>query len=137
MQHGVLGTADIDIYRQPLVNLLTRGKNLTVHWIRETEIVPRRAHECIHGIAFALGCGTALWTLAVTEALGIIEGRFTGRLKIDIQRQFYRQIGFRNRHFSANITIDDRDRRAPIALPRDQPIAQTIIDSPLADPLLL
>ena len=29
-------------------------------------------------------------------------------------------------------TVDDRDRRAPVALARDQPVSQTVGDSPLA-----
>ena len=42
-----------------------------------------------------------------------------------------------NRHDAALLAIDDRDRAAPVALPRDQPVAEAIVDGWLAEALLL
>ena len=46
----------------------------------------------------------------------------------DVLRQRDRQILFRHRHHAAFVAMDDRDRAAPIALPRNAPVAQAVID---------
>ena len=38
-----------------------------------------------------------------------------------------RQVFFRDRHRPARLAVDDRDRRAPVALARDTPIAQAVL----------
>ena len=52
----------------------------------------------------------------------------------DVLRQRHRQILFRHRHHAAFFAMDDRDRTAPIALPRNAPVAQAVIDLALATP---
>ena len=49
----------------------------------------------------------------------------------DVLRQRHRQILLRHRHHAAGFAVDDRDRAAPIALPRNAPIAQAEIHLPL------
>ena len=39
-----------------------------------------------------------------------------------VQRQHHRQIALRHRHHAALRAVDHRDRRAPVALPRDAPV---------------
>ena len=57
--------------------------------------------------------------------------RIAGAVERDIFRQGHRQIFFRHRHRAAALAMDDRNRAAPITLPRNAPIAQPVIDLPL------
>ena len=51
----------------------------------------------------------------------------------DIVRQRHRQIFLRHRNHAAFGAVDDRDRAAPIALTRNAPVAQAVIDLALCD----
>ncbi len=48
--------------------------------------------------------------------------------ELDVVGQLDRQLGLRHRHDAAGVAVDDRDRRAPVALARDQPVAQAVGD---------
>ena len=48
-------------------------------------------------------------------------------LKSRILRQEDRQLLLRHRHRAAVVAVDDRDRRAPVALARDEPVAQPVV----------
>ena len=48
-------------------------------------------------------------------------------------RQQDRQAVRRHRHHAALLAVDDRDRRAPVALPRDAPVLQAVLHGPFAD----
>ena len=54
--------------------------------------------------------------------------RIAGPVERHVLRQGHRQILCRHRHDAAFPAMDDRDRAAPIALPRNAPIAQPEID---------
>ena len=58
--------------------------------------------------------------MAVERIAGTVEG--------DVLRQDDRQVGLWHRHHAAFLTVDDRDRTAPVALPRDAPVAQAVVD---------
>ena len=58
--------------------------------------------------------------MAVERIARLVEG--------DVLRQRHRQIFFRHRHDAAFVAVDDRDRAAPIALARNAPVAQAVID---------
>ncbi len=58
--------------------------------------------------------------MAVERIARLVEG--------DVLRQRHRQILFRHRHGAALLAVDDRDRAAPIALARNAPVAQAVID---------
>ncbi len=53
------------------------------------------------------------------------------RVVVDL-RQLDRQLLVGHRHHPALIAVDDRDRRAPVALARDQPVAQAVVDGGFA-----
>ena len=48
-----------------------------------------------------------------------------------------RQVLLRHRHQAAAIAVDHRDRRAPVALAGEQPVAQAVVDRPVPAPLLV
>jgi hypothetical protein len=63
--------------------------------------------------------------MAVERIAGLVEG--------DIIGQLHRQVLGRHRHDAAGLAVDDRDRAAPIALPRNAPVAQAEIHLALRD----
>ena len=56
-------------------------------------------------------------------------------VEADILRQHHRQVLVGHRHHAAFCAMDHRDRAAPIALPRNAPVAQAKIYFALADRL--
>ena len=58
--------------------------------------------------------------------------RIARHVEAHILRQLHRQILLRHRHDAACLAMDHRDGAAPIALPRDAPVAQAILDLALA-----
>ncbi len=51
-----------------------------------------------------------------------------GTSKLDILGQDDRQLVARDRNRAAALAMDDRDRRAPVALARNAPVAQAVLD---------
>src|SRR5438105_5229960 len=54
--------------------------------------------------------------------------RITGLLEANVVRQHHRQLVYRHRNSPASGAMDDGNRATPIALTRDQPVAQTVMD---------
>ena len=78
------------------------------------------------GLAAAFRAGDVLPGRVMVERVArLVEGR--------VIRQRHRQVGVRHRHHIARRTMDDGNRAAPIALPRNAPVAQAEIDLALAD----
>ena len=128
----MFNTADVLVYIHPMIGFFTTPRCFFIACIRIAQIVPRRANKGIHRIGFAR-CRTAADRAgAVTELFPCCQGGYgTGR-KGYVCRQFYGQLFFRNQLFTAFFTIYDRNRSSPIALTRNQPIAQTEVNCPLA-----
>ena len=63
--------------------------------------------------------------MPVERIARLVEAHIVGKL--------HRQILLRHRHDAASRAMDHRDRTAPITLPRDAPVAQTILRLPLGD----
>ena len=62
--------------------------------------------------------------------------RAPARLVVLDLGQQHRQVGLGHGHGAAVRAVDDRDRRAPVALARDQPVAQAVVDRLVALALL-
>ena len=63
---------------------------------------------------------------------GMAVERIAGAVEAHVLRQLHRQVLLRHRHDAAFLAMDHRDRATPIALPRDAPIAQAELGTPLA-----
>ena len=105
--------------------------------VRVAQIVPRGADEGVHRVRLARCVSAALRTLAVDEALARRQRRQRALVKRDILRQHDRQVFLRHEHLATVRAVDDGDRRAPVALARDQPVAQAEVDAALAEAFLL
>ncbi len=81
--------------------------------------------------------GLARRAAAAARAVDMLPGRMAvervaGRVEVDVLGQHDRQLVARHRHRAAVRAMDDRDRRAPVALARDAPVAQAILDGAVA-----
>ena len=70
----------------------------------------------------------ALRAGGVAEAAVIPERRFAGGEKLRVLGQQDGQLLFRHGYRAAAITVDNGDRCSPIALARDQPVAEPVRD---------
>ena len=133
MEDGVLDAADVLIDRQPAVHE-RRVEDLRVV-VRgdEPRVVPRRIHERVHRVRLAPGWIAAARTGRVHELLVLRQRIALASREGHIERQLDRQLILRHRHDAIPIAVDHRDRRAPVALPRDQPVAESVADHLLPD----
>ena len=63
--------------------------------------------------------------------------RVAGDVEADVLRQHHGELVARDRDDAARRTVDDRDRRAPVTLAADAPVAQTIDGGALAPAVAL
>ena len=136
VQNGVFDAADVLIDRRPVIDFVFGERHLVVLRVGVAEIVPRGADERIHRVRLTLGIRAALWALAVHKRFTLCKRRDRTLVKRNIFRQFNRQIFLRHEHFAAMRAVDDGDRRAPVALARNQPVAQTVVHAALAEALV-
>src|SRR5512133_3828675 len=115
-------SADILIDGEPLLGLGAL-EGLVGRLACETDEVPARVHEGIERIGLAAGRPSAGWAGHVSPAIVPVE-RISRLVERHILRQHNRQLFPRSGNRAAAVTMDDRDRRAPIALARDAPVAE-------------
>ena len=132
MQDRVLDAADILIDRHHAVDDRGRGRRVLVPWIGEARKVPGRVDERVHGVGVAQRLAAALRAGDMLPGRMMVE-RVARLVEADILRQHDRQVLVRHRHHAACGAVDHRDRAAPIALPRDAPVAQAEVYLALAD----
>src|SRR5207302_8629890 len=65
----------------------------------------------------------------------VVVERISGAIERDVTRQRHRQVSHRYGYHATRFAMDDRDRAAPIALPRNAPIPQAKVDLAFADGL--
>src|SRR5579875_547041 len=135
MHYCVLGAADILVYRQPAPHSFRAPGLLIVMWIGIAQEVPRRTDERIHRIRLACGRAATGRAGSMQKVWLIAQRRLAGGFKLDVFGQVDRQLLLRHRHHTILIAVDYRDRRAPVALAADQPVAQAIRHSSFADTL--
>ncbi len=132
MQDRVLDAADILVDRHQPVRHGARGRRYFVPRIGEAREIPGGIDKGIHGVGFALRLAAALRAGNVLPGRMMVQ-RVAGPVERHILRQRHRQILVRYRHDAACRAMDHRNRAAPVALPRDTPVAQAKIHLPLAD----
>ncbi len=137
VQDGVLYAADVLVDGRPVVHLVLREGLQVVLRVGVAQVVPRRADERVHRVRLARRVGTAFRALAVHEVLARGERREAALIERDVVRQQHGQVFLRHEHLAAMRAVDDRDRCAPVALARDEPVAQAEIHAALAEAFLL
>ena len=126
MQHSMFDTADILIHRQPI------GAFRRIIDAGEARKIPAGIIERIERIGLPHGRLAAFRTVDMFPGR-VMRQRIARLIETDIVRQLDRQVRFRDRHNAAIVTMNDRDRTAPIALPGHTPVAQAVIHRALAE----
>ena len=122
VQNRVLDAADVLIDRHPVVHPLIDHR-LVVARTGETHEVPRRIDERIHRVRLAPCIATAGRALALVERGQLVQW-ITAAIRHEPFWQDDRQILVRYRHIAALRTMNQRNRTAPVALPRNTPVTQ-------------
>ena len=135
VQDRVLDPADILADGQPLLGDAA-VERLLLGLAGEADEVPGRVREGVERV------GLAPRIRAAARASNVLPGRVpvervAGHLERHVLGQHHRQLLARHRHDAANAAVDDRDRRAPITLAADAPVAQPVDGGALAPALAL
>src|SRR5208283_5609800 len=90
--------------------------------------VPGGFHEGVHGVRLTPRLGPAF--RAGSRVEGFVDGQGGAAVfqKLDIQRKHYRQVLLGDRHDTALWAVDDRNGSAPVALARNAPIAEPVLN---------
>ena len=141
VQHRVLRATHVEIHRHPVAFHLAIDWPALVAWAEIAQVVPARAGPLRHGVGLAQ---RRLAARGIGGAHPILEPRqrgarvVAGALGLEAIGfgQAHRQHLFGQRHWLA-VDPHDRKRLAPVALAREQPVAQLVVDRLAALPLRL
>ena len=124
VQNGVFNAANVLVHRHPVVGAL--GHHLLgVLGVAIAHEVPRRIDKRVHGVGFAARGFAAHRTHHTGVEAFVFVQRITRTIGDAILRQHHGQIFFGHRHSAVFIAMDDGNRRAPITLTANAPVAQT------------
>ena len=142
MQHGVLGSANVQVHPRgdtfagcphpvPLGRLT--DESFAVGGVEVAQVIPATAGPLRHGVRLTLETVTGL-----APFLGAGQRRLAGAgwLEIGQVRRRERQVILDQAKVAA-VVPHDRERLAPVALPTEEPVAQLVINPPLAKCLFL
>ena len=121
-------SADIHINRQPCFHFFASANFCYFSGQYNANNTKTNKQKCPLYL-FPFGFCSTLWTFYINEFFRMRQRRlaFFSRQIIFNIWQFYRQIFLRHRYNSAFIAINYRNRRAPVSLTGNQPIAKLII----------
>ena len=133
VQDRVLDAADVLVDRHPVVGDLAVPRRLVVVRVEVAQEVPGGVDEGVHRVGLAArrarrSAGRSVLTQSSAAASGDLA---LGRVVLDVG-QHDRQLVLGHRDDAAALAVDDRDRAAPVALAREQPVAQPVVDGELA-----
>ena len=126
--------ADVLVDRKPLGDLRGIERRASIVRIAVAIEIPGRIDERVHGVALAprvarrtSGHFTFMNDGNVCQRRPALAG------DLHIERQHHRQILLRHRHDAALRAMNHRNRRAPVALPRNAPVLDAIRDRGFAE----
>ena len=124
MQHRMLDAADVLVHRHPVIIARIDHRVIAARRAVAHE-VPRRINEGIHGVGFAPCRFAAGGAIDVQKLLMLVQW-IAAAVGYAIFWQHHRQIFFWHRHIAAMVAVNDWNRRAPITLARNAPVAQAV-----------
>ena len=132
----VVDAADVLRDGQPVVDDGAVERRLVVVRVDVAQEVPGRVDEGVHRVRLAPPLLAAARAGDAHPLLVGGERRAPLRLVVLDLGQQHRQLVLGHGHDAAALAVDDRDRAAPVALPREAPVAQPVRDGRRAAPLL-
>ena len=128
----MLDAADVLVDRHPMRQHVRVPGRLVVARRRVAHEVPGRVDEGVHRVGLAPSRAAAGRAADVDPVLGRGQRRAAlGRVVGDVG-QHDRQLVVGHGDDPAALAVDDRDRAAPVALAREQPVAQAVVDRDVA-----
>src|SRR5258706_10210638 len=121
MQDRMLDPADILRDRQPLLRHRPIER-CAPRLAGEAYEIPGRIDERIECVGLTPRCAAAGRAIDMFPARMPVE-RIAGNVEGHILGQYHRQLIAWHRHRATGLAMDDRDRRAPVALARYAPVA--------------
>ena len=118
----MLHAADVLIDLEPVGDLRRVVRHAVVARIAVAVEIPGRVDEGVHGIGFAARIAAAPRAPDLDKRRHRLQRRPARTGDLRLVRQQHGQIALRNRNHSAPWTMDHRDGRPPVALPRDAPV---------------
>ena len=137
VQDGVLDTADVLIHRH---EVRCRGRvegSLGVPGVAETQEVPRRVDERVHGVRLSRGRPATNGTRGVKKPFVERQRRLAGRKELDVIGSENGQLVLGYGHDTMVGAVNGRNGATPKTLARDQPVAEPVVDLALADAFVL
>jgi len=125
MHYSVFDTSDVVVDGRPVVRYVLVERRVVVVGRRVTQEVPRRVEEGVHRVGFASRVLSAFGTGRLDEARGFFE-RVPARLYE--LGEFDGEFVVGDEDGSAVVTVHHRNRRAPVTLARNEPVAEAVVD---------
>ena len=130
VEHRVLGPADVQVHRHPVVLFRRIDELVRVFWVEVAEVVPARSGPVGHRVGFA--ARRASVGRDGFHPLGYRRERAFGRTRRPVVAGFGQphrklRLGQDNRA-GAVFGEDDGERLAPEALAGEEPVAQLVVD---------
>ena len=119
----VLRAAGVLVHGGPAIGHRAVDRSVRLLGREVAEPVPRRIHERVHRVGLAPGRTVALRARRGQECLVVVERVVAAALVVDRLGQADRQLVIGDRDDAVALAVDDRDRRPPVALPAEQPVA--------------
>ena len=135
----MLRAADVEIDRKPLLEKLRIGERLVVERIDVTEIVPAAAGPLRHRVRLADALLAGLRVGDVHPIRRLRERRLASARRLVVLKlgERQRQISLVDERLRAVLPVNHRERLAPVALTREEPVAELVLRLRLADLVLL
>src|SRR3989338_688007 len=149
MQYGVIHAPVVPVYCCPMLEFFSIGKCFFIFWICVAQKVPRRASPVGHHVRLPLRFPFATRTPHVHPTFYSSQWRFAsiGRQILFDIGEFYRKMVFKYRNptridllsqafeflfFCEMFTIHQRYRLTPVALTRENPVAEFVLGGDVA-----
>ena len=123
MQNRMLIATDVLIHRHPVIHAFGHHGRVTVR-IAIAHEIPGTVNKGVHRVGFASALNAANRAHHTFVKAFMAQQWVTRAVGHAVQWQHDRQIGLGHRHRAMHRAMDDRNRRAPIALAADAPVAQ-------------
>ena len=133
----MLRASHVQIHRQPLLQQLGVGEARVVVRIDVAQIVPAGTRPLRHRVRLALALPARGRIGDVHPILRLRKRRLarSRRLVVLKLRQGKRKVAFIHKRLRAVFPVNDRERLAPVALTREEPVAELVLRLGLADAL--
>ena len=130
----MLDAADVLVDRHPVIHRAPLEHAALIGGRAVTEEVPGGLDKGVHRVRLAPGAAAAAWTGGVHEACDVGQRRAALAADLHVPRQDHRKVLLLLGDHPAAIAVQDGNRRSPVSLAADAPVAKPIVDLGLTEP---